>query len=220
MNTEQYFKDEFQAYPEIMRELVSFFSSNAVVEALQNPERAGFDDALRGKLVKTMPGGLYVVEGYEQMPGQKSAALAKWAFLAKKDTVVCTWVSPLIKQDRYAIRREQWSKCDSLWLTWLVAINIQQKIWGLHKASESYQQLSEEGKHLVELVGSAMKVVRKRVSFHLLQRGLDLSSSANQLRLKAITESMIKERVDKARCHLELLPEDFKKSLFSYLRGF
>lgn len=219
MNTEQYFKDEFQAYPEIIRELITFFPSSAVVEALLNPERSGHDDALRGKIIKTLPGELYVIEEDRKLPGQKSPALAKWSYLGAKETVVTTWLSPLLKQERYAARRAEWRKVDEHWLTWLVAINIQQKVWGIHKSSFAYQQLNNDGKHLVELVGSAMKVVRKKVSAHLQQNGIDLSSACTQAQLSLLTKNMLEQRINKARDHLEALPDDFKKGLFSYFRS-
>lgn len=221
MNTEQYFKNEFQAYPEIIRELITFFNGAECKAALLSPDVFGFKDVLRGKKVISDAKGNYAVSlPSGQLPGQKTEALAYWTYLNSKHAAVTTWLSPLIKRDLYAKKRERWNAPfdENVWLNWLAAINLQQAIWSMHRQTADYAQLNAEDQAYVDLVGAAMKLVRKSVAQHLAANGFDLHEDQQQSRLNAMTNDIATTRIEKARPHLEALPDDFRAKVFGYLR--
>lgn len=221
MNTEQYFKDEFQVYPETIRELIVFFAGSDCLTQLESPDQHIFADVLRGKLVKEDSKGLFTIPlANASLPSQKTRALAMWTYLNSKHVDVRTWQSPLIKQALYAHKRNQWnSPFDAeRWIDWLAAINLQQGIWATHRQSDCYKALPLSSQHHVDMVGAAMKLVRKSVVKHLNDYGVDLKQADTQKRISAAASKISQRRLSKAKQHLEALPEDFRSKVFGYLR--
>ena len=223
MNTEQYFKNEFQAYPEIIREMITFFASNDCLEKLKNPGKHGFNDVLRGKqLTSDEKGNFRISLNGVTLPWQKTPALAQWTYLNSKHANINTWKTPLIKQERYAEKRKLWDQPFdvSAWLDWLAAINVQQGVAAVHRQSDDYHSLNSTDQRDVDLVMSAMKLVRKAVVQHLNANGVDISIDSNQEALNQRTAMIAQVRLSKARKHLEALPGDFRSKIFGYFRQF
>lgn len=221
MNTEQYFKHEFQAYPEQFRNLMTFFSSSDCVNAVNHPAASHFQDVLRNKNPVKDPSGNFTIPMEKgNLPSQKTPTLAQWTYLNSRHVDVNTWQSPLLNPDRYAKKRMEWNSDPSseAWMMWLTAINIQQAIWSLHRQSEDYQQLTQEDRYFVDAVGAAVKLIRKSVVQHLRKRGVDLADPESQSKLEDLTCLVLHTRLEKAKKHLETLPDDFRGKLFSYLR--
>lgn len=221
MNTEQYFKDEFQAYPELFREIMVFIEHESCHQGLFHPEKTHFNDALRHVTPCKLPTGNFSISITQgQLPPQKTPVLARWTYLNSRHVDVRTWHSPLLKNELYAKKRQVWNADPSFlpWLVWLVNINLQQSVWALHRQSEDYQLLCEEGKLKVDTVGAAVKLIRKKVVNHLVHNGVDLRDDPVQNMMASLTQKEKTTRLSKARKHLEKLNPDFRDKLFGFLR--
>jgi hypothetical protein len=229
LNAEQYLKNEFNTYPQLLRSVANYLSSEKTLLAVKSPKvslsctACGGTPAVETKT--TSKGVRYrAVCGCGQASGlQLHAYQAIWSWMSKKVAGNVPPENPLIDHPALMAKKEKASKSResnvSFALSWMASLNFYRKVWSLHKKSVAYQSLDTEDQAFIDSIGLLMNLLRSQARQTLEDMGLMLSDPAVQSALAMAEVACAQERLDYLPRYQAALPDDFKQSLRAFLHS-
>lgn len=208
MDIKNYLHIQFETYPRLLRDVISFLASEDIRNKIMvNPDLISTNkaqDVLYLKEVKTKHGTRFIYESIDANTSsgqpQKSASIAYWQWYAKKNTPIIETV-PMVKGDVFVSRYKKWadlerSACIAKYAEWIASLKWARQVWAAHKKTSDYEELSEDDKNYVDTIGVLIDVMRKQAVLLSLSFGFDVTDKSNAFTLSKADDIVKGERLE------------------------